>query len=280
MSDLGQAASKIGEKIVDILDVFDLSFFISGAVGIAAISMALPDSFGKLVGITPGSSPSGTTLFGLVLGSYVVGLIAFAAGRLARDKVISAFAFVRRKEVQDNAHIFHAALVQQCGYDDDARDAKAAIKRDFGYDIDLGPAEQNYSAAYTRMWAHLRSYPELAESFTLAKRYWTLAATYDGVASALLLWIFAAHRQLWSSSGLAAGIAWAALALAAFACWHRARQYKRYQIEEIVATTAHWIAVVGKPWQLGVDKQKHELGNGNGAISPAPAPARAGSPES
>ena len=34
---------------------------------------------------------------------------------------------------------------------------------------------------------------------------------------------------------------------ACFACWHRALEYKRYQIEEMVATVAHWICLVGNP---------------------------------
>jgi hypothetical protein len=34
---------------------------------------------------------------------------------------------------------------------------------------------------------------------------------------------------------------------ACIACWDRAREYKRYQIEEMVATVAHWLCLVGRP---------------------------------
>lgn len=256
MSDLGQAASKIGEKIVDILDVFDLSFFISGAVGIGAAMMTFPDESKELLGLSSSEGEtSGAVIFGLVLGTYVVGLITFAMGRPLRDWL---FERVRTgeptKPKTGNARpghvVFHDAALLHCNKDPELA---GHFGRYFAYDIaepDETVRRRAYDAAYTRMWAHLRSYERLQESFNLVKRYWTLAATYDGLAMALVLWWVPTIRFVVDQTDpgpivLAIGFALLLPVLAGF-CVHRARIYKRYQIEEIVATTAHWFALVGR----------------------------------
>lgn len=277
MSDLGQAASKIGEKIVDILDVFDLSFFISGAVGIGAMLLTFPDEAETLLGIGHDEGASGAVIFGLVLGTYVVGLIAFALGRPLRDWV---FKRIERDDAKDDSKqpshlVFHEALEHQCAQDERLT---GYVGHYFAYDLGDSDKEKRkaaYGPAYTRMWAHLRSYPDLAESFTLVKRYWTLAATYDGVSIAVLLWLAPGVRIAVEATepGLAilAIVSCLLLPVLTWYCAKRARIYKRYQIEEIVATIAHWFALVGR-------STLHELEK-TGAISPVPAPAPAGSPE-
>jgi hypothetical protein len=59
-----------------------------------------------------------------------------------------------------------------------------------------------------------------------------------------------------------------AIGVALAACWHRAREYKRYQIEELVATVAHWLALVGR----------RELeGSGSGTVASRAGDAGVGS---
>jgi hypothetical protein len=236
MSGLGDAASKIGEKVVEILDIFDLSFFISGAVVMAALLQffgPLTDALDKL---------EGAGVFGLVLGSYVLGLVCFAVGRPVRTRL------ERKRNRLPDHELFHRAMVQQ-GL---AADSKAgdALRRYFGHDAEVqDPAMR--MAMYTRMWAHVRSYPELQQSFTLLNRYWVLSASYDGLAIAAFVWLLPVWQQTvqqgWSPASLGWSVVWTMAILAALvACWHRAREYKRYQIEEIVATVAHWLCLVGR----------------------------------
>ncbi len=229
-----RAASKLGEKLVEILDIFDLSFFMSGVVAASALLVYIKPPEDLLFRHT------GVTIFGLVLSSYVLGLVCFAIGRWIRGS-----SFVNRMLQTVPSHVlFHAALEQQAlvGEHDDA------LRRYFGHSTDVTDPGARM-AAYTRMWVHVRSFPELSESFALLKRYWILAASYDGVAIALLLWLI----PVWT--GLVGGpgepfwpVIWTlALPIASLFCWHRAIQYKHYQIEELVATTAHWLTLVGRP---------------------------------
>jgi hypothetical protein len=76
------------------------------------------------------------------------------------------------------------------------------------------------------------------------KRYWVMAATYDGVTTALSIWavvwavagvgIDPAYRI----SGWAAAAGSIAFALAAWACRREAQRYANYQLEEVVASLA------------------------------------------
>lgn len=235
MSGLGDAASKIGEKIVEILDIFDLSFFISGAVVMAALLQL----FGPLdVAL---DQLEGAGVFGLVLGSYVLGLVCFAVGRPLRTRLD------RRDQKRPDHVLFHEALLQQ-GLD--APGPGDALRRYFGHGAEASdPAVR--MALYTRMWAHVRCYPALQQSFALLNRYWVLSACYDGLAIAGLVWLLPvwqkAMQQQWSATGIAWALVWTLAIAAGFrACWHRAREYKRYQIEELVATVAHWLCLVGR----------------------------------
>lgn len=233
MSGLGDAASKIGEKVVEILDIFDLSFFISGAVVMAALLQL----FGPLEKAL--DELEGAGVFGLVLGSYVLGLVCFAVGRPVRTAL-------ERRRTPDH-ELFHRALVQQ-GLAEPGGPGDA-LRRHFGHGAEVRDPGVRMSM-YTRMWAHVRCYPELQQSFSLLNRYWVLSASYDGLAVAALVWLLpvwqrAVHVQT-TTELVWAGLWTVLIAVALLACWHRAREYKRYQIEEIVATVAHWLSLVGR----------------------------------
>ena len=295
MSDLGQAASKIGEKIVDILDVFDLSFFISGAMGIGAALVAFPDALLPLLGAQPdpetglgGGETPGAVLFGLVLGSYVVGLVCFSIGRPLRE--LLGRATPRAFGLAPSYELFGRALTEHFRHQPD--ETKTAFRSSFGYDVETGGRDA-YTQAYTRMWAHVRSYPQLSESFSLLKRYWILAASYDGIATAVLLWLVPVWRHRPGDGDLPSVVVTLALLTASVFCMFRARLYKRYQIEELVATVVHWMIHVGRPQAVQLDKDLVELrklelelgrlgeGGAEGrAPTPAPAPDPAARPES
>lgn len=247
MSGLGDAASKIGEKVVEILDIFDLSFFISGAVVMAALLQL----FGPLDQAL--DQMEGAGVFGLVLGSYVLGLVCFAVGRPLRLRL------TRVRDPRPDHLLFHQALVQQGlhlpGGPGDA------LRCYFGHGAEeTDPGVR--MALYTRMWAHVRCYPELQQSFSLLNRYWVLSASYDGLAIAALVWLLPVWQAFVAAPGLASG-GWAALwstaiLVALASCWHRAREYKRYQIEELVATVAHWLTLVGRRELQGAGERAGE----------------------
>jgi len=235
MSGLGDAASKIGEKVVEILDIFDLSFFISGAV----VMGALLQFFGPLTEAL--DELQGAGVFGLVLGSYVLGLVCFAVGRPLRS------GFDRKREGLPDHELFHRALLQQGVVVGSAADE--ALRRYFGHGVGVEEPAMRM-AMYTRMWAHVRSYSELQQSFSLLNRYWVLSASYDGLAIAALVWLLPVWKPVYhdpSTVPIVGAALWTvAILVALYFCWDRAREYKRYQIEEIVATVAHWLTLVGR----------------------------------
>jgi hypothetical protein len=242
MSDLGDAAARIGDKVSELLDVFDLSFFMSGALCMGAILFMLPESVPNPLW---DKEIPGTAVFGLVLGSYVLGLFCFAIGRPLRRpsewlrKLVKVKLLRRENHIESDDDRMRAALAAQ-GVE------PAALARYFAY---AAPNDKSPSTAlYTRMWVHVRSYARLKESFSLLKRYWMLSAAYDGIAVAALVWLLPVWTKL-DDYGLVYTNPWLAtvgVVFVAVSCWYRAQQYKRYQIEEIVATVAHWISLMGR----------------------------------
>lgn len=252
MSDLGDAAARVGDKITELLDVFDLSFFMSGSLSMAAILLMLPASVPNPV---RGDAVSGSAVFGLVLGSYVLGLLCFALGRPLRGYIgMPVWGLVKRVQrvlrrssggtsnvVFVEHELVRAALKAQSVKDED-------LARWFSFSAAAAEDPRAVMALYTRMWVHVRSYAALSESFALLKRYWMLSAAYDGIAIAVLVWlfpvwfVFGVVRPPYANPWFLTGV----IVLATFACWHRAQAYKRYQIEEIVATVAHWLSLLGR----------------------------------
>lgn len=248
MSDLGDAAARIGDKLSELLDVFDLSFFMSGALSMGAILMMLPEDVPNPLFVTKEDEQlPGTAVFALVLGSYVLGLFCFAVGRPLRSHALALYQAVRRGDRRSDTALMKDALAAQ------GLDASEVLAKGFGFDAQRG--KDPYTALYTRMWVHVRTFGSLRESFALLKRYWMLSAAYDGIAVAALLWLlpawigpfgFERSYQLASTLGIL---------VVSFACWHRAQLYKRYQVEEVVATVAHWVDLVGP-------RERQEQGGG------------------
>jgi len=267
MVSASKTASRIGEKLVEILDVFDLSFFMAGVVAVGALLAVLLPSPGPFL------EHVGLAVFGVVLGCYILGLVCFAVGRWIRSTAIIS----QLLQAERSSDLILMALKQQALVPAETpasrpmpRPAPSSapssaapaspeppylmLERYFGCPSEQARDPENGSARlalYTRMWVHVRSYPELTESFSLLKRYWILAASYDGIAVATLLWLL----PVWSSTtewppGLlpyGPPLASLGLVVASLFCWHRAIQYKHYQIEELVATVAHWLTLVGRP---------------------------------
>jgi len=220
MKELGDAIRVIFDKIGDFFDILDLSFLISGAAALGALWF-LADQYQ----FQWPEAISGTSLMvGLFFVCYLSGLICFALGRWLRGMVLGA---------QKGFDRTFRAVLDAHGLDEFAP-----------YKPYLERKSRGLHSLYVRMWAELRETPDLAPSMALCKRYWVMAATYDGVAFALLIWI--GSIILWKSGLLPAApptdqsflLILMILCFAFYGCLREASRYKLNQIEELTATLA------------------------------------------
>ncbi len=222
MSDIFKSLQSTFDKISEFFDLFDLSFFVSGSIASSAIYLWI-----FLNGNTPLATIDGwLKILTVTLTFYVSGLICFAAGRWIRTEV-------RRK-----------------GYEKEFKAHFMSVLEDHGL-ISQEPFKEylqrenlSISRLYTRLWAEVRQSPALMPSFSLIKRYWVMAATYDGIAISLVIWIF--MISFWCLGiGFPVSLDWKigilvilSLIFAFLACSREAGRYGKYQVEELVASIA------------------------------------------
>jgi hypothetical protein len=213
VGELAAALNIVFSKIGDFVDIFDLSFFVSGAVCLGALA------FGNAQGhlISPAAFGEGYNALMFLVACYVLGLICFAFGRMMRPKKSSLF----------------------------AADFKSIVERHgLGprYSLYLSDRPGDAMLLYNRFWAMARQIAALGPSFTLVRRYWSMAATYDGVLAALMVWwaVFlywcldpVAHPPL-----ILRMIPLFVLPVAIFICRREAGRLTRFQMEELVASIA------------------------------------------
>lgn len=239
MTDLAGVSRAILDRAFGLLEVFDLSFFISGAAFLAALLFAdlLPGS--TLVLGLQDDQLSNVPALGwgiLIVASYVAGLACFSLGRSLGRHVHRIFSAAGA-----NANVFalmadHALVHQEQGKWE-ATSAGGQIDWLARYLQAANDAASHRAKAgvegalYVRMWAELRLHKHLANSFGLLRRYWVSAATLDGLFIAGLAWA----AVLWTQ-----GYTWGAMASAAGGCLSsfEARRYDQNQRRELVATMA------------------------------------------
>jgi hypothetical protein len=232
---LADAFKTLLARVGEIFGVFDLSFFVAGAVCLGALVFAA-QMFGLpwLASIQLGSWGAAHIVVA-ILASYVLGLVCFAAGR-------SAGRWLRR---EGRLYRGLRADLKRCGLD--AR-YEALLPKNNDPDATL-----RYALLYTRLWAELRQSPELSPSFNLLTRYWVMAAMCDGLAAAFALW--SVIWLIWATKlderarPASAILALVELALVggAVLCFIEAGRYGKYQVHELVATLAHRHAPVAAP---------------------------------
>lgn len=234
MSTIAHATGKFADRIVELLDIFDLSFFVSGAAALGAVlttcevyGVTVP-GFSRLFNASP-ELPVEIVLVGIVA-SYALGLGCFALGRVVRPRL----------HPQTNAALMrlaseHHPLAKVLDLED-------YLEGDAGNDARL-------QSLYNRLWVHVRTLPELATTFSLVKRYWILAATFDGMGIALIGWLVPVLVPLFvaapgaSVGAIPALLLSAALVGSAYFCWRQSAEYRKYQVDELVATMVHWKAL-------------------------------------
>ncbi len=214
LGELAGALNAVVSKVGDFVDIFDLSFFVAGAVCLSALA------FGNARGhfIEAAAFGEGYNALMFLIGCYVLGLVCFAFGRMLRPKRSSLF----------------------------AADFKSIVERH-----GLGARYQSYLTdraadnmlLYNRLWAMMRQETALLPSFTLLRRYWSMAATYDGLVTALIAWWCACiywciDPAAASTPLLLRAIPLAILPVAVLLCRREAGRLTRFQMEELVASIA------------------------------------------
>ena len=212
MGSLAAAAGKFAEKLADVLDVFDLSFFVAGAASLGALLVWLQQ---QNVGI-PQDLSTDRALVG-VIAAYVLGLATYSLGRAMRRMVLERVL---------------------AGHNTDKRMHELFEQHRLDRFADFALYADRPAALYSRFWVLVRSEDALRETYALVRRYWVLGATYDGLGLAALLWVLpisGLEVEALTQGLLSAGV----FAAAAFS-WRQASRYHGYQVDELAATAAHW----------------------------------------
>lgn len=249
MSEVAKAVKPLFDKFIDFFDIFDLSFFVSGATFVAAIAWAgLTPALAQLIGLesidedgiwfASNTVPSVAVAM-LVLASYVSGMTCFALGRFVRKWVF------RGKDRLTGAHrkrpntlfdelVRHGIL--------ERRGAGFRVSRHgrripwLARYVDVDPNEMQDTALYVRMWAEVRQRERLSPSFSLLRRYWVSAATLDGLFVAFGTW---AVLLALDAQGAKEWFPPIATVVGATFCLREAQRYGVFQREELIATMLH-----------------------------------------
>lgn len=243
MDEAAHGLANLLGRIGAFFDIFDLSFFVSGAGSVGALWFC----YRKLDGTLFTEVDNHYLVVALFLCSYALGLVCFTLGRMLRQLLQTAIHRQRtstrfRQAVEDavRAHGLNGVALGPLSaktLDDYLRPAHPG----HGHGQRQGP--DGAQKLYMLLWTRLRQSSHLQPSLQLLNRYWVMAATYDGMALAALLW--AAVLWLWwqglllpaAGTHLAGAGAGACLGL----CWlylREAERYSRVQIGELVATMA------------------------------------------
>lgn len=218
MGALENAAGKFAEKIADVLDVFDLSFFVSGSAAFGALLVWMSQQDNVPI---PEDLSMDRALIG-VIAAYILGLVSFAIGRAVREFVQLKISNAGKAEDEKSQHPL----------------AELFVSHDLANVADFGNYKGKWSELYSRLWVLVRTEQSLRETYQLTRRYWVLGAAYDGLSVAAVLWILPVSgldAPLWIRAILGA-----ILLVAVGLSWRQAREYHRYQIGELAATAAYW----------------------------------------
>ncbi|HLM72169.1 MAG TPA: hypothetical protein VK459_05750 [Polyangiaceae bacterium] len=223
METLGSIAELIKvivAKISALFDVFDVSFFVSGGACMLAFAY-LRTIYGDALPYPGGA----LAVAAAIVGSYISGLLCFAAGRWLRRTIFG-------RPWQGDFEVRLGQAMRTHGLDEDATYAPY-FKR-----------HARWRDVYPRLWAEVRQADDLKASFDLLRSYWVRSAVYDGLLCVLVIWGLAIGLALREPNGLAnareVGFAILGfLGIGLVACSREAARSDEYQIDEIAATLAY-----------------------------------------
>lgn len=228
MKEVGEALKLIFGKIGDFFDIFDLSFFVSGVVLVSAIYVWAMLAGFDLSKLLIGKTSIIIIIIG-ILACYVSGLVCFASGRWLRMWLIPKFSRVTNQELFDQQFL---AILKGHGLDNEFPFSDYIKRKEY----------RGLWRLYVLLWADIRHTSSVEPSLQLLKRYWVMAATYDGVSVAIIVWGalsfsvafgFGNVAQVPQVLLVALGVI---LLLLAASCLREAGRYVAYQVEEVVAS--------------------------------------------
>jgi hypothetical protein len=212
MGSLAEAAGKFAEKLADVLDVFDLSFFVAGSAAFGALYVWLNQSRVLL----PEGLSSSLALVAVIT-AYILGLLTYGLGRAIRRKGLERVL---------------------AGHDTEKRMLELYIEHELAEVADFARYVKRPGALYSRLWVLVRTEGSLRETYALVRRYWILGAAYDGLGFAALLWLLPVVEL--DAPLPVRGLLVVGLLAASLLAWRQASMYHRYQVDELAATAAHW----------------------------------------
>ncbi|MBN2439764.1 MAG: hypothetical protein JXJ04_00405 [Spirochaetales bacterium] len=217
-------------KIGDFFDIFDLSFFISGFASVGALIVWI-NLFGSTQ-IKELINPTNINIFVIIIACYIIGLINFASGRNIRIWFLKLVAKLRKEKyyTQLKSIIISHKLDKHESYKE--------------YLTDNKKLNQNMWRLYIRLWAEIRENSNLLLSYNLIRRYWVLAAIFDGLMMSLFLWVVVLIYWIFQPPViglLSPSIGWPLVGIifiVSLFCSREAYRYAKFQMEELVATLA------------------------------------------
>lgn len=223
MNELTDAFKTLVGRIGSFFDLFDLSFFVSGSVNLSAF---LFWTYLSKIGM-PFPLEGWIKVLAIILACYVNGLVCFAVGRWIR---------IAKRQANQIAYFddHFRKILEAHGLADDGT-FKEYLDRE---------GVRGIRRLYIRLWAEVRQLDQLSPSLAVLNRNWVMAATYDGLATAIISWVVV--FAVWSGGlGIAPALTLkvgipviVALLLMSYFCIREARRFVRNQAEELVATIA------------------------------------------
>ena len=248
MKALGEAIKTLISKFAGVFHLIDVSFLFSGGVALIALWWLFVGGAGftlKELGEDGVVVPTLMALFG----AYVLGLLCFAIGRAARRAALGRRTWRRSGSTPG----FENSLDETARAHGLERDPR--FRGYWGGQPAAGPPGWRL---YVRLWAEARHDKELEASLVLLNHYWKLAAIYDGLVVALMLWAVALTVQPPIGSGYGNLVLTVLVVLAGLFCGWEASRFDRNQLEELAATLAvgtTWPGPGGAPAPLDRDRE-------------------------
>ena len=223
MGEIADALRSVATRLGNFFDLFDLSFFVSGSAALAGLSFGV-SLFGKQL---PFRYEGWLRVLTIILACYVMGLFCFALGRSIR------LPKTRSKQYQ-KFELFFLTVLKAHGLSDE-EPFKSHLER---------TTIHGCRRLYIRLWAEIRQRENLTPSLLVLNRYWVMAATYDGMVTALLVWA-AVFSLWWAGVGITPALPRSiaipliiTLLFLSYICSREAARFVRNQVEELVATIA------------------------------------------
>lgn len=205
-------------RLGEFFHIFDLSFFVAGTLSFGAAAFV----YVHLSFHTPFPFPAWVAGLGVILACYICGLLSFAVGRLINGQFRRRVVLERLLRPAVEMHALHGKATD-------------------GF---LAHSTNQWQAwrYYIRLWQEMTWRHSRTVAFAHLSRYWAMAATFDGLGAAFILWAIAvvAVKVLGlSMMGSVAVISVGVLCVATAAlCFYQGGKYYEAQVEDLIAVLA------------------------------------------